>query len=58
VDEIVQAAAVPVVGVGGISTAEDALKFFALGAVAVQIGTSQMRDPFAAATIAASLSPA
>ncbi len=52
VDEIVRKAGVPVVGVGGIATAEDALKFFALGAVAVQVGTAQMRDPFSAATIA------
>ena len=33
----------------------DALKFFALGAVAVQVGTAQMRDPFAAAAIARDL---
>lgn len=52
VDEIIQKAGVPVVGVGGIATAEDALKFFALGVVAVQVGTAQMRDPFAAAQIA------
>lgn len=58
VDEIVQRAGVPVVGVGGIETAEDALKFFALGAVAVQVGTAQMRDPFAAARIARDLAPA
>ncbi len=56
VDEIVQKAGVPVVGVGGIATAEDALKFFALGAVAIQVGTAQMRDPFAAATVAQELS--
>ena len=57
VDEIVQKTGVPVVGVGGIDTAQDALKFFALGAVAVQVGTAQMRDPFAAAQIAADLRP-
>lgn len=51
VDEIVQRTGVPVVGVGGIATAADALKYFALGAVAVQVGTAQMRDPFAAAAI-------
>lgn len=56
VDEIVQKAKVPVVGVGGIATATDALKFFALGAVAIQVGTAQMRDPFAAAQIARDLS--
>lgn len=51
VDEIVRGTGVPVIGVGGIRTAADALKFFALGAVAVQVGTAQMSDPFAAARI-------
>lgn len=55
VDEILQEAGIPVVGVGGVASAEDALKFFALGAVAVQVGTAQMRDPFAVARIAAGL---
>jgi dihydroorotate dehydrogenase (NAD+) catalytic subunit len=54
VDEIVSAG-VPVVGVGGIETAEDALRFFALGAVAVQVGTAQMRDPLAASDVASGL---
>lgn len=58
VDEIIRQARVPVVGVGGIATAQDALKFFALGAVAVQVGTAQMRDPFCAAAIARELRPA
>ncbi len=52
VDEIIQKTKVPVVGVGGISCGQDALKFFALGAMAVQVGTAQMEDPFAAARIA------
>jgi len=55
VDEIIRNVGVPVVGVGGIGTAQDALKFFALGAAAVQVGTAQMRDPFAAAAIARQL---
>lgn len=55
VDQVVRGAGVPVVGVGGIAEVEDALKFFALGAVAVQVGTAQMRDPFAAARISAGL---
>jgi dihydroorotate dehydrogenase (NAD+) catalytic subunit len=55
VDQIVRGTGVPVVGVGGIASPEDALKFFALGAVAVQVGTAQMRDPFAAARIALAL---
>jgi len=52
VDEIVTRVDIPVIGVGGIATPEDALKFFALGAVAVQVGTAQLRDPFAAASLA------
>ena len=55
VDQIVQQARVPVVGVGGIASAADALKFFALGCLSVQVGTAQMRDPFAAARIARDL---
>lgn len=55
VDEIVQKTGLPVVGIGGIETAEDALRFFALGCVAVQVGTAQMRDPFAAAKMARAL---
>lgn len=58
VDEIVREVGVPVVGVGGIETAADALRFFALGCVAVQVGTAQMRDPFAASRIASALRPA
>jgi dihydroorotate dehydrogenase (NAD+) catalytic subunit len=55
VDEIISHSGVPVVGVGGIEDYRDALKFFALGAVAVQVGTAQMRDPFAAARVARDL---
>lgn len=55
VDEIVTRSGAPVVGVGGIENYRDALRFFALGAVAVQVGTAQMRDPFAAARIARDL---
>lgn len=58
VDEIIQKTGAPVVGVGGIGSAEDALKFFAIGAEAIQVGTAQMRDPFTAATIARDLRPA
>ncbi len=57
VDELVREAGVPVVGVGGIEDEADALRFFALGCVAVQVGTAQMRDPFAAARVAAALRP-
>jgi dihydroorotate dehydrogenase (NAD+) catalytic subunit len=36
---------VPVIGVGGIFTAGDALEFFIAGATAVQIGTANFVNP-------------
>lgn len=36
---------VPVVGVGGIASAEDALEFFVAGADAVQVGTASFAEP-------------
>jgi dihydroorotate dehydrogenase (NAD+) catalytic subunit len=36
---------IPVVGVGGIATATDALEFFVAGADAVQVGTANFPDP-------------
>ena len=39
---------IPVVGVGGILTAEDALEFILVGAVAVQVGTASFMRPDAA----------
>ncbi len=38
---------VPIIGVGGITTAEDALQHILAGAVAVQIGTANFYDPYA-----------
>ena len=37
---------IPVIGMGGIATAEDALEFIIAGASAVQIGTANFVDPF------------
>ena len=42
-------------GVGGIASAADVLKFFAVGAVAVQVGTAVMDDPLAIAEITSEL---
>jgi dihydroorotate dehydrogenase (NAD+) catalytic subunit len=42
-----QAVSVPVVGVGGIMTAKDALEFLIAGAVAVQVGTANFINPHA-----------
>jgi dihydroorotate dehydrogenase (NAD+) catalytic subunit len=39
------AVAIPVVGLGGIATAHDALEFLLAGATAVQVGTACFVDP-------------
>ncbi|GAA0180654.1 dihydroorotate dehydrogenase [Clostridium sediminicola] len=38
---------IPVVGIGGISTAEDVIEFIMAGATAVQIGTINFANPYA-----------
>ncbi len=40
-----QAVSVPIIGMGGIATAEDALEFILAGATAVAVGTANFRDP-------------
>ena len=41
----------PVIGMGGISTAEDALEFILAGATAVSVGTANFADPQATVKI-------
>jgi dihydroorotate dehydrogenase (NAD+) catalytic subunit len=36
---------IPIVGMGGIATANDALEFIIAGAAAVQVGTANFADP-------------
>ena len=43
--EASQVVSIPIVGMGGISTARDALEFLLAGASAVQIGTANFYDP-------------
>ena len=43
--ECVLAVSIPVIGCGGISTAEDVLEFLAVGCRAVQVGTASFSDP-------------
>jgi dihydroorotate dehydrogenase (NAD+) catalytic subunit len=51
VHQVVQAVNVPVIGIGGISRALDALEFLIVGATAVQVGTANFVDPNAMTTI-------
>jgi dihydroorotate dehydrogenase (NAD+) catalytic subunit len=41
-----QAVKLPILGMGGIATVEDALEFLIAGASAVQVGTANFTDPF------------
>lgn len=43
--QVAGAVSLPVIGIGGICTAEDALEFLAVGAAAVQIGTATFTRP-------------
>ena len=44
--QVSQAVSVPVVGMGGISTAEDVIEMMLAGASAVEIGTANLRNPY------------
>ncbi len=46
VHECYQAVEIPIIGMGGIMSAEDALEFMIVGASAVQVGTANFVDPF------------
>lgn len=44
--ECFQAVKLPIIGMGGIASVEDALEFIIAGATAVQVGTANFVDPF------------
>ena len=43
--QVAKAVHIPIVGLGGIMTAEDAIEFFLAGASAIEIGTANFIDP-------------
>ena len=53
--QVASAVKIPVVGIGGIGTAEDAIEFLLAGATAVQVGTANFYNPAAAAQIIAGI---
>jgi dihydroorotate dehydrogenase (NAD+) catalytic subunit len=53
--EVSKAVKIPIVGIGGIMTWEDAIEFLLVGASAIQVGTASFRDPDAASKIAAGM---
>jgi len=53
--EVAKTVKIPVVGMGGISTAQDALEFMIVGARAVQVGTANLYNPIATMEILAGI---
>jgi dihydroorotate dehydrogenase (NAD+) catalytic subunit len=53
--EAAQAVTIPILGMGGIATAEDAVEFLLAGATAVQVGTASYTDPRATERLARGL---
>jgi len=53
--EVSGAVRIPVVGMGGIASVDDALEFLLVGASAVQVGTAHFLTPVAGARLAADL---
>ena len=49
--QVANAVKLPVIGMGGIATAEDALEFIMAGATAVSVGTANFVNPYATAEI-------
>jgi len=43
--QVAKAVSIPVVGLGGISSATDAIEFLMAGASAIEIGTANFLDP-------------
>ena len=43
--QVAKAVSIPIIGLGGIMTAEDAIEFFLAGASAIEIGTANFIDP-------------
>ncbi len=53
--QVADAVRIPVIGIGGIGTAEDAIEFLLAGATAIQVGTANFYDPSACETIVAGI---
>ncbi len=53
--QVYEAVSIPIIGMGGVSTAKDVLEMMLAGARAVQVGAATLVDPFALRDIAAAL---
>jgi len=50
--QVANAVSLPIIGMGGIQTAEDAVEFLLAGATAVSVGTANFTNPYATVEIA------
>ena len=53
--QVYEAVSIPVIGMGGVSSAEDVLEMMLAGASAVEVGAANLVNPFACRDIAAAL---
>ncbi|PNB76662.1 dihydroorotate dehydrogenase, partial [Pseudomonas sp. FW305-BF6] len=51
IHDVSQVVNIPIIGMGGVMNAEDALEFFLAGASAIGVGTANFVDPFVCPTI-------
>ena len=49
--QVYKAVSIPIVGMGGVTTAEDVIEMMLAGATAVQVGSANLVDPFACKNI-------
>ena len=49
--QVYEAVKIPIIGMGGVSSAEDAFEMMLAGATAVQVGAANLVDPYACKTI-------
>lgn len=53
--QVANAVNIPIIGMGGIQTGEDAMEFILAGATAVAVGTANFNNPFATEQVAAGI---
>ncbi|MBQ3185484.1 MAG: nitronate monooxygenase, partial [Firmicutes bacterium] len=53
--QVSDAVSIPVIGMGGVSSAEDVIEMMMAGATAVEVGAANLVDPFASRNIIADL---
>ena len=49
--DVYEAVKIPIIGCGGVSSAEDAAEMMLAGATAVEVGAANLKDPFACKNI-------